>query len=131
MIRTVITAVSILVALVADGNAQNTPAFPMLIQKFICSAGSTCETKCTGTGGTTTVTAHEVSLIIFTNQVRRLWLIADGRYYVLGDDDRCQFGGIGLPVQYVAPGTTGAVPSTTLGTTWQNNNQTINLGGHQ
>jgi hypothetical protein len=68
------------------------PSPANLLQDWVCGPG-TCDTKCTGPGGTFTVTARDVKVFQFTVHPRRIWLNADGHIYVLGDDDRCEFGG--------------------------------------
>jgi hypothetical protein len=88
------------IAAIATARAQ-TPSMANLLQDWVCPSG-TCQTQCTGPAGTTTITARDVKVFQFTIHPRRVWLDADGQIYLLGDDDRCHFGGAtSTPIQFV------------------------------
>lgn len=73
-----------------------------LLQDWVCPAG-TCNTQCVGPGGPLTISAHDVKVFQFALHIRRLWLDADGSIFVLGDDDRCEFGGaVSSPINFVS-----------------------------
>jgi hypothetical protein len=120
MIRKTIAIILLNITLLGTGYAQDMPSFAVLVQKFTCPSG-TCQTKCSGPNGSLTVSANTLRVVVFSTEPHRLWLIADGEYYVLGDEDRCQFSGDSLPLTYAAPGDAGAAPSSMLPDGWSTN----------
>jgi hypothetical protein len=78
-------------ALCGSAIAQQ-PSGANLLTDFSCP-GTSCTTTCVGTGGTTTINAKDVKVFQFSKHPRRVWLLADGQVHLLGDDDRCHFGG--------------------------------------
>jgi hypothetical protein len=83
----------IALSLCGHAGAQSTPNSPAtLLTDFVCP-GATCQTTCNGPAGTLTVSAKSVKVFQYVPHARRLWLLADGQVYVLGDNDRCHFGG--------------------------------------
>jgi hypothetical protein len=81
--------------------AAQTPSGANLLTDFKCPAGK-CETKCGGPSGSLIILAADVKVFQFASHPRRLWLLADGAVHVLGDDDRCQFGGA-TQIQFISP----------------------------
>jgi hypothetical protein len=96
-------ALSLLFVVAVSVAQAQTPSTAQLIQDWTCPSGS-CPTTCAGPGGTISINAHDVKVFQFTVHPRRLWLIADGVVFVLGDDDRCKFGGAtSTPIMFVNP----------------------------
>ena len=93
-----------LMAMIGAADAQAVPpSAATLIEDFVCAAG-TCATKCVGPNVNYAISAHDVKIFQFMVHPRRLWLLADGQVFVLGDDDFCQFGGAATsPIQFVVP----------------------------
>jgi len=101
MLARILSAAAIVLAFAAGARAQ-TPSSAQLLQDWVCPSGSDCQTSCAGPGGNLSFAAHDVKVFQFSVHVRRLWLDADGQIYVLGDDDRCHFGGAtSTPIQFV------------------------------
>jgi hypothetical protein len=93
----------ILIAAMCGAARAQTPSTAQLLQDWTCAAGK-CTTTCAGPGGPLTISAHDVKVFQFSLHIRRLWLDADGQIFVLGDDDRCQFGGAtSSPIDFVNP----------------------------
>src|ERR1700694_4089809 len=97
-------AIAALLSITACGLAvAQAPSSANLLQNWVCPGG-TCPTQCNGPAGAVTITAHDVKVFQFTVHPRRIWLDADGQIYVLGDDDRCHFGGAtSTPIGFVSP----------------------------
>jgi hypothetical protein len=93
-----------IMATIGAAGAQNVPpSTATLIEDFVCAAGN-CDTKCVGPSVNYAISAHDVKVFQFAAHPRRLWLLADGQVFVLGDDDSCQFGGATTsPIQFVVP----------------------------
>jgi hypothetical protein len=93
-----------LAAAIGAASAQNAPpSTATLIEDFVCSTGN-CDTKCVGPAVNYAISAHDVKVFQFAAHPRRLWLLADGQVFVLGDDDSCQFGGAtSSPIDFVVP----------------------------
>ena len=102
MMRLIGAALIFMCALLGTAHAQS-PSDANLLQDWVCPSG-TCPTQCNGPAGTLTINAHDVKVFQFVLHPRRLWLFADGQVYVLGDDDRCHFGGAtSSPIKFVSP----------------------------
>jgi hypothetical protein len=93
-----------LAATIAAASAQNAPpSTATLIEDFVCPTGN-CDTKCVGPAVNYAISARDVKVFQFAAHPRRLWLLADGQVFVLGDDDSCQFGGAtSSPIDFVVP----------------------------
>jgi hypothetical protein len=93
-----------LAATIGVASAQNVPpSTATLIEDFVCPTGN-CDTKCVGPAVNYAISAHDVKVFQFAAHPRRLWLLADGQVFVLGDDDSCQFGGAtSSPIDFVVP----------------------------
>jgi hypothetical protein len=85
----VLTLALLLVAGVAHAQVKQEDR----LSHFGCGATPACDLKCWGPGGTTIqVEYREAYVYQFKEHPRRLWLSVDGRRYVLGDSETCQFG---------------------------------------
>lgn len=103
-------------AMCGTAHAQ-TPSGANLLQDWLCPTAQ-CETKCTGPFAELIVMAKDVKVFQFAMHTRRLWLLADGVAYVLGDDDRCRFGGkTTTPIEFIST----PLSSSSLGPTLPNN----------
>lgn len=91
--KRILAALGVSAALCGGARAQQIAQSPAdLLEDFTCP-GQSCQTECVGPGGPLAFGAKDVKVYQYSEHPRRLWLDADGQVYVLGDDDRCHFGG--------------------------------------
>ena len=92
MISRFLTALLFVVAGLTQPALSQVPSGANLLTHFTCPAPA-CTTTCGGPSGPLTISAKDVRVFQFEKHPRRVWLLADGQVHILGDDDRCHFGG--------------------------------------